>query len=595
MRLIQKIEIRYFRSLYRADLNPCEALNIIFGRNDSGKSNVLRSLNLFFNNRSDPTRSTNFKIDLSDTRLGQAQQGQSRQFYYVKLYINVPQNYRASLGESVWIKKQWNRDGVVNTIYPSGLSTGSKIQLTKLLSKIDYTYIPAIKDNESFSRLVRRMYEATSEGAGLQAATHNFINSIRAETADLSDALSATLGSVTRLDAPPEMGELFKALDFTHGEGEHSLLLQKGDGIKARHIPELLRYINDKEATKSYFIWGFEEPENSLDLSAAILEAAAFSRFSKRTDTQIFVTSHSPAFYLGDAEHPVDGVRRFFISKQNEFNGVVTPSNAVQRIDDLDHAEIVMEAANLSALPYVIRKLGALEAQRAALEEDYDRLTQQLENINQATLFVEGESESEVFSSGLGEWNIDLAVRKLRGTPTTTSELIKRIVGAGGRVGGAPSFFLFDNDTAGRNAYRNLTSQQRIGEPTTVCEGVHAWCLPMTEEFSHFTRNMKIPQEKAFYPLEFIYDGELAALCLMDLMDDTEIEDSQIRIRQEYHESLSQEQAHKLKMAPAGSREWLWARGVPNKYKAEFFRRCDDASVPSSFSAVVDKITALIG
>ncbi|WP_350147742.1 AAA family ATPase [Pyruvatibacter sp.] len=54
MRLIKEIEIAYFRSLYKERIRHVEDMNIFFGRNDSGKSNVVRALNLFFNGETNP-------------------------------------------------------------------------------------------------------------------------------------------------------------------------------------------------------------------------------------------------------------------------------------------------------------------------------------------------------------------------------------------------------------------------------------------------------------------------------------------------------------------------------------------------------------
>jgi len=43
-------------------------MNVIFGRNDSGKSNLLRALNLFFNEEVEPEREIEFNLDFSDIR-----------------------------------------------------------------------------------------------------------------------------------------------------------------------------------------------------------------------------------------------------------------------------------------------------------------------------------------------------------------------------------------------------------------------------------------------------------------------------------------------------------------------------------------------
>ena len=48
--MIEKIEIQYFRSIYRTIITGVEDINVITGKNDVGKSNILRALNLFFNN-----------------------------------------------------------------------------------------------------------------------------------------------------------------------------------------------------------------------------------------------------------------------------------------------------------------------------------------------------------------------------------------------------------------------------------------------------------------------------------------------------------------------------------------------------------------
>ena len=50
---IKQIHIRNFRSIVNVTLNV-EKMNIFVGLNDVGKSNVLKALNLFFNNETEP-------------------------------------------------------------------------------------------------------------------------------------------------------------------------------------------------------------------------------------------------------------------------------------------------------------------------------------------------------------------------------------------------------------------------------------------------------------------------------------------------------------------------------------------------------------
>lgn len=83
----------------------------------------------------------------------------------------------------------------------------------------------------------------------------------------------------------------------------NSSLTARGDGIQSRHIPIVLKYIaqedqksRNKGSMKVCTIWGFEEPENGLELSMAFKMADEFDSYAN--DIQIFITTHSPAFYM---------------------------------------------------------------------------------------------------------------------------------------------------------------------------------------------------------------------------------------------------------------------------------------------------------
>lgn len=591
MRLIDRVEVAYFRSLHSADISDVGDLNILFGRNDSGKSNVLRALNVFFNGETDVDVEPDFRIDLSDIRRAQAQRGASKQFFSVRVHFRVPSNYRRSLGRTVWVKRQWNRDGEVTETYTKGLTTGSRIQLSKFLSSIDFTYIRAIKDAETFSGIVQRMYDAAAGSRSLESSTNTFIDSIRLATDDLSQSLELMFGTPTKLAAPNDMGQLFRSLDFTHGDDEHSLLLQKGDGVKARHIPELLRYINDNEKSVKFFLWGFEEPENSLDLGAAAAEAQRFAVFAQRSDTQVFVTSHSPAFYLSGEGVPSLAARRYFVSKQAEDEvGKAFPPNAIRPIDTLETAEVAMGGASLHELPYMIRKLAELQSEKSELSAQMEAIRDQLDDIRRPSLFVEGESEVRCLLPRLRLEIPNANVRKLKGTPNTTSALLKKLFQDGGALPSDKSVFLFDFDEAGRSAFTNLSGNSAFAEPCMIGDQIAVFCLSPDEPFLDFLLRYSIPEDRSFFPLEFLFDATVAAPVLYDLMSPDQREQAATRIREEYHTCLNQERSHALRMVDAGSPDWLWSRGVPNALKMSYFDRCEAAAVPSGMDDVVAQI-----
>ena len=46
---IKRVEIKNFRTLLDFEIEPDEKFQIVAGANNSGKSNLLRALNIFFN------------------------------------------------------------------------------------------------------------------------------------------------------------------------------------------------------------------------------------------------------------------------------------------------------------------------------------------------------------------------------------------------------------------------------------------------------------------------------------------------------------------------------------------------------------------
>ena len=109
MKLIKEVEIAYFRSFLKEKVADVGDLNIVFGRNNSGKSNVLRALNLFFNQQTNPNLSYDFGLDFNHQRSLNATSGEDiRKFIYIKITFNTPSNYRSSLGDVFSVKRQWS-------------------------------------------------------------------------------------------------------------------------------------------------------------------------------------------------------------------------------------------------------------------------------------------------------------------------------------------------------------------------------------------------------------------------------------------------------------------------------------------------------
>jgi predicted ATP-dependent endonuclease of OLD family len=68
---VEGLEIRYFRSVWRAKIRDLRDITVFSGKNDVGKSNLLKALNLFFNNRTDWNAPFDFARDFSRVRLNE--------------------------------------------------------------------------------------------------------------------------------------------------------------------------------------------------------------------------------------------------------------------------------------------------------------------------------------------------------------------------------------------------------------------------------------------------------------------------------------------------------------------------------------------
>jgi len=321
MEIIKTIEIRKFRSIksLTSELHPTD-LNIFVGRNDQGKSNILRALNLFFNNETEIGQPFRFEDDYcyhANTGTG------TRIEVRIDLIIEPPRNRFKDAKLLRWTKK-WKRDGIIvedRFFVNNGQKVAPQSNIYRWLDKLKYRYVPAIKGAEYFSTLMGELHDVLTESHSeeLQRQGERFISGFQNITNQITLDLKNQLGIPNTIQVPSDFRILFSNLDFGTKSGERTYhLKQRGDGIKVRHIPIILKYMTDTERSysipgfvKTDTIWGFEEPENNLELKYAYELAQFFKLYSK--DIQIFLTTHSPAFYSLD-ENENDGVNTYIVN-----------------------------------------------------------------------------------------------------------------------------------------------------------------------------------------------------------------------------------------------------------------------------------------
>lgn len=391
---ISRLSIKNFRSIVAFD-HEMRDLNIFVGQNDEGKSNILRALNLFFNH----DKSDGYKLDwdrdyccFAPKRVRKAEE------IVIELEIRPPPSF-SSQTPVVW-RKIWRRGGIYDDLsqHKDGTNIGSKSKIDAYLSAMRFDYVPAIKGKDYFQALMTKLHdmlEATVEEQ-IRAASGSFTATINANTASILDQIQQRLNLETTIQLPSNLRDLFAQLEFTSISGEKPFSLeQRGDGIKVRHIPIVLRWLADQAnhlsapgRPKTATVWGYEEPENNLELKKCFELANEFVNGSG--EIQAFVTTHSPAFYAVFRESDQSKVALFLVTKDD-----LQPKTTVRPITG---------DTELKSLDSSMGLLALLEPHFKEAQQELVRLQQavdELTDTTKPTIFCEGPSDKAIIEEAL--------------------------------------------------------------------------------------------------------------------------------------------------------------------------------------------------
>lgn len=513
MQLIEEIEISYFRSFYKFKLRHLTDLNVIFGRNDSGKSNVVRALNLFFSQEPDHTQPFDFAVDFCERRRAEAEASEDvRKFLYVKVTFNTPPSFQRSLGKSFHVKRQWtvSRGQEYHEEISSNIPSKRRHIATRFMNQIKFIYIPAIKDIRIFEMLLAEIHESIAKSKPFVDAVDAFTHNLQDLTSEMFSGLPKSVSNSTKIGPPTQLSQLFKTLDFeTTLDGEltpRSLTRQRGDGVKVRHIPELLNFISQNDSF-DYHIWGFEEPENSLDFSAAQSEAPRLLALAKSDEVQIFVTTHSPSFYL--LEDP--RASKFYVTKNAEGLSDVLQGGELKR---LNAQEAIGEGFYLPAVADALKNVAAVEVRARETEAHLAALKQELKSLSTPIVLTEGRTDAKILM---------IAWRKLYGgqPPFAIRSCETSDEDSGGNGGASnlslrlrgiaadsacPVIGLFDADGEGQKAFqldRNFETMQIADQEIKVSKHKKAFAIRLSApEFREDCR------DHGNLPIEYLFRDE---------------------------------------------------------------------------------------
>ncbi|MCH8956722.1 AAA family ATPase [candidate division KSB1 bacterium] len=483
--LITKIEIISFRSIERIII-PVKEINVFSGVNDIGKSNILKALNLFFNNQTDFLKPLKFEDDYNMISRAKAQRStKMKQLIKIRIYIKPPASYKILAKEkNIFVERQFDREG--ERIEKISINDGKKrASIKRLINKVKYVYIPALKGEDVLQYLLSLIGE---QKLITDKDILSLNDSISDKTKDLKGILSESGIQIgTNFGLPTLLSDFWQKLSVntsyeqfdklnTEIKGSNSRsklnpsqysisLLNRGEGIKSKYIPPLLKWLDNNDKTKE-FIWGIDEPENSLEFGLSDkLARLFFNNYAK--SNQIFLTSHSLAF-INPPENMLFRPKVFKVIK-DEFGGTEW-----QDLDDLFRKQTKFELYD---------ELGILLAQKEFIEEyrvvvnEKEQLKINIDKYTVPILIVEGKTDKwilekawnalnpnqdmpfVIYPSGLylnadeSEGNADQTRRSIEFISPMTDDK-KTIIG------------LFDNDREGNEQYKSLS--KKIFENYTI-------------------------------------------------------------------------------------------------------------------------------
>ncbi len=478
---ITSISIRNFRSIVLLN-ESVQDINIFVGQNDEGKSNILRALDLFFNHDKNDGYDFDWTRDYCCFAPKLVRKAKEIE---IGVVINPPPSF-ANHKPVIW-KKTWRDYGLHHEklVHEDQTEITPRSKIAAFLKAMRFDYVPAIKGKDYFQALMSKLHDMLEVTVAEQVheASKTFTNTINQNTQPILKEIFDRLELETTIQLPTNLRSLFAQLEFTSISADKPFSLnQRGDGIKVRHIPIVLRWLADqsnhlsaKGRPKAVTVWGYEEPENNLELRRCFDLAKEFVDGS--SEIQAFVTTHSPAFYSVFRECDQSKVGLFLVAKD-----AAVPTTKVCRVT-ADH--------EITSLDSSMGLLELLEPHFKQARHEIDTLRTTVTKLNELAkpaLLVEGPTDATIIETAWSKLN-----------PSTPMPYIPIGCGAENGAGGAKNLSsalrnltavfdkkviaIFDNDREGAAQFDGLKSPDFLSDIDNKhkhhkTKDVHAILLP---------------------------------------------------------------------------------------------------------------------
>ena len=393
---IKQVHIKNFRSIINQTIN-FDRFNVLVGVNDAGKSNVLKALNLFFNGETESGKEFDFDLDYSVFALERKNKAREIE---ISILIEIPDNYIDN-SDVTW-KKVWRTNGLhYDSSATWEFSPYSKVPT--LLKRIHFKYVPAVKSETYFKDLLADLYVsiANEVGGELTEKAVAYSDALKGYTKRIGEIVQENVGLKSELIMPANQMDIFKELVFMTQDrsGKNINLSHRGDGIKAMHIPAILKYIAERDnknlgnrAVPFTPIWGYEEPENGVEMWKSFDLAKELYEFSP--EVQQFITTHSPAFYEYNGR---DFAKVIYTYKTKDSYASIFN----EKVDVLDLHD------KIGLMPIVAPFIEAKQQELVKMQE----IIQQMQFVDVDTIFVEGKTDKEYLELAICELSQELGER----------------------------------------------------------------------------------------------------------------------------------------------------------------------------------------
>jgi putative ATP-dependent endonuclease of the OLD family len=312
------------------------SLTAIVGPNNSGKSNILRALNLFFTGA---VEGAPYTTDLDYPKGGNLSKGDQTKITVTVSYepkkevlitraldeLEAESTQRRLDNELLSLRVSYSKHGVESWqfIGKLGVKNINRTLIEKVRDavrqSVAFKYIPVGRDSlESINReigteLIRTIFSgwsgATKSRRDINAAIEVLLQKLQPELESSSTSVTESVREVfkeirhLKLRLPfSNLEEMLPSLTAVISDTAETGVRSKGAGIQTSSLIFLLKFLADnhpqRHNARVTFIWAIEEPESFLHPSKQREMASVMARFAK--EVQTVITTHCPHFVVRD-------------------------------------------------------------------------------------------------------------------------------------------------------------------------------------------------------------------------------------------------------------------------------------------------------